>query len=264
MLEVVREAVVAGRDDGASSTPGGARDPRRAARCRRSGLQGLSGDDLCIGATSRSVHGIPSSKTSVERGRHHLSIDLGRACWTGFCGDSAVTVGRRAHLVEAAELASRDGRVALEGISCPARAPVSDIGHAVQSHVEASGFSVVGSSSATASDSELHEDPQIPNYGDPGRGPRLAGRHGARDRADGERGCGRRESAAGRMDGRRRPDRSLSAHFEHTVAVTSDGVADLAARTVGAAKEVRTMKCERQSSAFAISARSSAGAAWFA
>ena len=100
---------------------------------------------------------------------------------------------------------------------------VSDIGYAVQTHVERFGYSVVREFVGHGIGSELHEEPQIPNYGEPGRGPRLApgmvlaiepmvnlGDASVRVLRDGWTAI--------------TTDRSLSAHFEHTVAVTSDGV----------------------------------------
>jgi methionyl aminopeptidase len=110
---------------------------------------------------------------------------------------------------------------AIEAVRPGAR--ISDIGHAVQSHVEKFGFSVVREFVGHGIGAELHEEPQIPNYGEPGRGPRLAegmvlaiepmvniGDAGVRVLRDGWTAV--------------TSDRSLSAHFEHTVAVTSDGV----------------------------------------
>ena len=99
---------------------------------------------------------------------------------------------------------------------------MSDVGHAVQQHVEAYGFSVVREFVGHGIGVQMHEEPQIPNYGEPGRGPRLAegmvlaiepmvnaGKPGVKILADGW--------TAVTKDG------SLSAHFEHTVAVTSAG-----------------------------------------
>ena len=99
---------------------------------------------------------------------------------------------------------------------------ISDIGHAVQQHVEAFGFSVVREFVGHGIGQRMHEEPQIPNYGEPGRGPRLAegmvlaiepmvniGKPAVRVLADGWTAVTR--------------DASLSAHFEHTVVVTKDG-----------------------------------------
>jgi methionyl aminopeptidase len=112
---------------------------------------------------------------------------------------------------------------------------ISDIGHAIQAHVEASGFSVVRESVGHGIGASLHEEPQIANYGEPGRGPRLAegmtlaiepmvnmGKAAVRVLADGW--------TAVTKDG------SLSAHFEHTVAVTKDGPLVLTLRPVPAGK----------------------------
>jgi methionyl aminopeptidase len=99
---------------------------------------------------------------------------------------------------------------------------VSDLGHAVQQHVERHGFSVVREFVGHGIGAALHEEPQIPNYGAPGRGPRLAegmvlaiepmvtmGKAAVKVLSDGWTAVTR--------------DGSLAAHFEHTVAVTSDG-----------------------------------------
>jgi methionyl aminopeptidase len=108
---------------------------------------------------------------------------------------------------------------------------VSDIGHAIQAHVEAHGFTVVREFVGHGIGASLHEEPQIANYGEPGRGPRLAegmtlaiepmvnmGKPAVKVLADGW--------TAVTKDG------SLSAHFEHTVAVTKDGPLVLTARPV--------------------------------
>jgi methionyl aminopeptidase len=112
---------------------------------------------------------------------------------------------------------------------------ISDIGHAIQAHVEANGFSVVREFVGHGIGASLHEEPQIANYGEPGRGPRMAegmtlaiepmvnmGRPGVRVLADGW--------TAVTKDG------SLSAHFEHTVAVTKAGPEILTARRVPAGR----------------------------
>ena len=106
---------------------------------------------------------------------------------------------------------------------------MSDIGHAVQRHVEAHGCSVVREFVGHGIGTAMHEEPQVPNYGPPGRGPRLAegmvlaiepmvnlGRPAVRVLEDGWTAVTR--------------DRSLSAHFEHTVAVAEDGPYVLTAR----------------------------------
>ena len=187
---------------------------------------------LCASINEEVVHGIPSKKRALGDG-DIVSLDMGVKL-NGFYGDSAVTVpvGRVSDNVltllrvtqEALELAIAQVRVG---------GRVSDIGHAVQRHVEANGFSVVREFVGHGIGSALHEDPQIANYGEPGRGPRLAegmvlaiepmvnvGRPAVRVLSD--------NWTAVTKDG------SLSAHFEHTVAVTKAGPLVLTQRTVPA------------------------------
>ena len=125
---------------------------------------------------------------------------------------------------------------------------VSDIGHAIQQHVEAHGFSVVREFVGHGIGAALHEEPQIAELRR--AGPRAAaGRgHGAGDRADGERRPAGGEGAGGRLDGGDR-DGSLSAHFEHTVAVTKDGPLVLTRRErAGAAQQASatSSRCRRR------------------
>jgi methionyl aminopeptidase len=115
---------------------------------------------------------------------------------------------------------------------------VSDIGHAIQKHVEAGGFSVVREFVGHGIGASLHEDPQIANYGQAGQGPRLAegmvlaiepmvnmGKPGVRVLSDGWTAVTR--------------DGSLSAHFEHTVAVTQSGPLVLTQRSTTASAAAR-------------------------
>ena len=175
---------------------------------------------LCVSANDQVVHGIPSNRPLVEG--DILSIDMG-ARLDGFFGDSAVTVpvGRvseaAASLLRVTEEALFHG---LEAVKPGAR--VSDIGAAVQQHVEAHGYSVVREFVGHGIGTSLHEEPQIANYGPAGRGPRLsegmvlaiepmvnAGKPAVKVLADNWTAVTR--------------DGSLSAHFEHTVVVTRDG-----------------------------------------
>ena len=184
----------------------------------------------CLSLNEQVVHGIPSSKTALKEG-DIISIDLG-ALLDGFYGDSAVTVGVGAIAPKAAELLRVTEESLWKGIDAVRPgARISDIGHAVQKHVEAYGFSVVREFVGHGIGSELHEEPQIPNYGEPGRGPRLAegmvlaiepmvnaGKPAVKVLADGWTAVTR--------------DKSLSAHFEHTVAVTAGDPWILTARDV--------------------------------
>jgi methionyl aminopeptidase len=175
---------------------------------------------LCASVNEQVVHGIPSARP-LGAG-DIISLDMGVKL-SGFYGDSAVTVPVGPVSDEAAKLL-RITREALEKGIAQVRVGgrVSDIGHAIQEHVEANGFSVVREFVGHGIGAALHEEPQIANYGDPGRGPRLAegmtlaiepmvnvGRPAVKVLADGW--------TAVTKDG------SLSAHFEHTVAVTTAG-----------------------------------------
>jgi methionyl aminopeptidase len=152
----------------------------------------------------------------------------------GYYGDSAVTVGVGVIAAEAQRLLEVTEASLYQGIDAvKPGARVSDIGQAVQQYVEAQGFTVVREFVGHGIGTKLHEEPQIPNYGPGGRGPRLAegmvlaiepmvnaGRPSVRVLSDGW--------TAVTVDGK------LSAHFEHTVAVTSDGVEILTVRPVAA------------------------------
>jgi methionyl aminopeptidase len=175
---------------------------------------------LCTSVNEQVIHGIPSKRPLVEG--DIISIDMG-VKMGGFYGDSAVTVpvGRisdeAARLLRVTQESLEKG---IEQVRLGGR--VSDIGHAIQAHVEAHGFSVVREFVGHGIGASLHEEPQIANYGEPGRGPRLAegmtlaiepmvnaGKPAVKMLSDGWTAVTR--------------DGSLSAHFEHTVAVTKNG-----------------------------------------
>lgn len=175
---------------------------------------------LCTSVNDVIIHGIPND-LPLEAG-DVVGVDCG-VVFKGYYGDAARTyaVGR---VVPAAENLLTVTRQALELAVeqvWPGRR-LSDIGHAVQQHVEGHGFSVVREFVGHGIGTSLHEDPQVPNYGAPGRGPRLkpglvlaiepmvnAGRPEVKMDADGWTA--------------RTRDGSLSAHFEYSVAVTDDG-----------------------------------------
>ena len=175
---------------------------------------------ICASVNEEVVHGIPSPRALVEG--DIISIDMG-AKLDGFYGDSAVTVPVGAVTAEAQRLLDVT-RTALDKAvaAVKAGARVSDIGAAVQSYVEAQGFSVVREFVGHGIGTSLHEEPQIPNYGTAGRGPRLAegmalaiepmvnaGKPAVKVLGDGWTAVTK--------------DKALSAHFEHTVVVTGDG-----------------------------------------
>jgi methionyl aminopeptidase len=175
---------------------------------------------LCASVNEQVVHGIPSPRPLAEG--DIISLDMGVKL-NGFYGDSAVTVPVGTVAPEVAALLRVTEEALDRGIErVRVGGRVSDIGHAIQQHVEASGFSVVREFVGHGIGASLHEEPQIANYGEPGRGPRLAegmtlaiepmvnmGRPGVKVLGDGW--------TAVTKDG------SLSAHFEHTVAVTREG-----------------------------------------
>lgn len=175
---------------------------------------------ICASVNEQVVHGIPSGRVLVEG--DILSIDMG-ARLDGFYGDSAVTVPVGRVTPQADELLRATQEALFRGIEAvKPGARVSDIGAAVQQHVEAHGFSVVREFVGHGIGTSLHEEPQIANYGPAGRGPRLsegmvlaiepmvnAGKPGVKVLSDNWTAVTR--------------DASLSAHFEHTVVVTADG-----------------------------------------
>lgn len=175
---------------------------------------------LCTSVNDEVIHGIPGPR--ALRGGDVVSIDLG-AVLDGFYGDAAITVPVGPVPEDAAELLRVTEEALYLGIE-QARVGnrVSDIGHAVQRHVEAHGFSVVREFVGHGVGKALHEEPQVPNFGPAGRGPRLAegmtlaiepmvamGRGAVKVLGDGW--------TAVTKDG------SLSAHFEHTVGITEAG-----------------------------------------
>ena len=185
---------------------------------------------ICASINDEVIHGIPSGRRLLQEG-DIVSIDVG-ASLDGYFGDSAITlpVGyvseQTATLLRVTEEALYK---AIERVRPGAR--VSDLGHVVQRHVEAYGFSVVREFVGHGIGQRMHEEPQVPNYGEPGHGPRLAqgmvlaiepmvnaGKAAVKVLADGWTAVTR--------------DGSPSAHFEHTVAVTAGGPWILTAREV--------------------------------
>ena len=201
-------------------------DAHAEARVREAGAEpafkGYHGypSTVCVSINEQVVHGIPSDRRLVDG--DILSIDMG-AKMDGFFGDCAVTVPI-GHVPAAAGTLLRVTEESLfHGIDAvKPGARVSDIGAAVQQHVEAHGFSVVREFVGHGIGTALHEEPQIANYGPGGRGPRLSegmvfaiepmvnvGEPAVKVLTDGWTAVTR--------------DGSLSAHFEHTVVVTDQG-----------------------------------------
>jgi methionyl aminopeptidase len=182
---------------------------------------------ICTSVNEQVVHGIPGPRV-LKRG-DLLSLDFG-AIWEGYHADSAVTVFVGEPLSAEAEKLVRVTEEALEaGISqlVPGKR-LSDIGHAVQQTVEGAGFSVVREYVGHGIGRSLHEDPPVPNYGPPGRGPDIAS--GLVVAIEPMVNAGGWETRLLADDWTVvTADGMLSAHFEHTVAVTEDGPAVLTA-----------------------------------
>lgn len=176
---------------------------------------------LCTSVNEEIIHGIPSHRVLKEG--DIIGLDFG-VLYQGFYGDAAVTVGvgeispEAQRLIAAAETAFSKGIAQMK-----AGHRISDISHAIQVYVESQGFSVIRSFVGHGIGFSPHEEPQVPNFGLPGRGPKIK---------EGLTLAIEPMIAAGDWqeeildDGWTAvtKDRSLSAHFEHTVAMTSAGV----------------------------------------
>jgi methionyl aminopeptidase len=175
---------------------------------------------LCISPNSMVVHGIPNDYRAEEGDL--ISVDLG-VTLDGLVADSAVTLP----VGEISAVAQRLLAVCQEALAAGIEQAVAgnhltDISHAVQVAVEEAGFSVVRSLVGHGVGRSYHEDPQIPNYGPPGRGPVLA--EGMTLAIEPMITAGRPEVYVHDDDWSiSSVDDSLAAHFEHTVAVTAEG-----------------------------------------
>ena len=184
---------------------------------------------ICASLNEEVVHGIPSPKRILKEG-DVLSLDFG-AIWDGYHADSAITVFVAEPPSAESEKLVRVTEEALEaGISqIRPGGRLSDISHAVQQVVEGAGFSVVREYVGHGVGRSLHEDPQIPNYGLPSRGPEL--RPGLVVAVEPMVTMGDWKTRVLADDWTVvTADRSLAAHFEHTIAVTEDGREVLTAR----------------------------------
>ncbi|MBP9989660.1 MAG: type I methionyl aminopeptidase [Ruminococcus sp.] len=175
----------------------------------------------CISINDEVIHGIPNKKRIIQEG-DIVSIDLG-AKLNGFNGANAATFAAGAISSEAKRLCDTTRESLYVGIQkAVAGGRVGDIGSAIQQYCEARGFSVVREFVGHGVGHKLHEDPSVPNYGTPGRGVRLLpgmtiaiepminiGKAGVKTLPDGW--------TVKTRDGK------LSAHFEHTVAITPCG-----------------------------------------
>ena len=175
----------------------------------------------CISINDEIIHGIPSHRRVIKNG-DIVSIDLG-ASINGYVGDNAATFACGDISPEAKRLCDVTRESLYEGISkAVAGGRLGDIGFAIASYCEERGFSVVREYTGHGLGTQLHEDPSVPNFGTPGRGVRLL--PGMTIAIEPMINLG---SAAIKVqpDGWtvRTKDGKLSAHFEHTVAITADG-----------------------------------------
>ncbi len=184
------------------------------------GYGGFPGS-ACISVNDQVIHGIPSADVVLQEG-DIVKIDVG-ATYRGFVGDSANTFGVGKIRPEAQALIDCTRESFYRGAAQFKEGNrVGDIGAAVQEYCEARGYGVIRKYVGHGVGHELHEDPNVPNYGKPGRGPRLtvgmtlaiepmisAGSYEVRELRDGW--------TVVTADG------SLAAHYEHSVALTEDG-----------------------------------------
>jgi methionyl aminopeptidase len=176
---------------------------------------------LCTSINEEIVHGIPSPKRVLREG-NLVSVDVG-VCVGGLHADAATTIPVGEVTPEAVRLLAVTQEALRAGIAAAkVGGHIGDIGHAVQQVAESAGFGVVRELVGHGIGTRFHEDPQVPNYGAPRRGPRLL---------EGMTIAIEPMITAGDPAIRTLPDKwtvvtadgSLSAHFEHTVAITKDG-----------------------------------------
>lgn len=188
---------------------------------------------LCASVNEQVVHGIPSKRKL--KGGDIIGLDLG-AIVGGFYGDSAVTVP----VGQIDEKIAKLVRVTEEALYLGIKQAVvgnrlTDISHAVQRHVEAAGYSVVTEFVGHGIGRQLHEEPQVPNYGKPGQGPRLQpGMVLAIEPMVNMGG-----SAVRVLEDRWTAvtaDGSWSAHFEHTIAIQPAGPARILSQRAGVSR----------------------------
>ncbi len=175
----------------------------------------------CISINNEVIHGIPDKKHIIQAG-DIVSVDLG-AVFEGYNGDNAATFASGDISPDARRLLETTEASLYEGINAARRGGrIGDIGSAVQRYVEAAGYSVVRDFVGHGVGSCLHEAPEVPNYGKAGHGVRLMpGMTIAIEPMVNMGGFEVKTQSNGwtvvTQDG------SLSAHFEHTVAITDDG-----------------------------------------
>jgi methionyl aminopeptidase len=194
------------------------------------GYRGTFPASICTSIDEEIVHGIPSGTRKLREGMV-LSLDFG-AIWEGFHGDAAVTVfvGGEAPSEEAAKLAKETEHAlyaAIDAIRVGGR--LSDIGHTIESVADAAGLGIIREYGGHGIGRNMHEEPFIQNWGPPGRGLEL--RPGLTIAVEPMLTLGGEENRI-LADGWTvvTTDGSIAAHFEHTIAVTEEGVEILTLR----------------------------------
>jgi len=176
---------------------------------------------LCTSVNEEVVHGMPYKHRRLKEG-DIVSLDFG-VLYDGYYGDGALTAPVGKINEEAARLCQVTEQSLYEGISKAISGNrLSDVSHAIQDYVEKRGYSVVREFVGHGIGQQLHESPQIPNYGPPGRGIRLKPGMVLALEPMINAGGPDVEILEDRWTAVTR-DRELSAHFEHTIAITGDG-----------------------------------------
>lgn len=174
----------------------------------------------CISINDEVIHGIPGKR--IIRPGDLVSIDVG-ATFNGYVGDNAATFAAGDISPEAKRLSDTTRESLYVGIKAAvAGGRLGDVGYAIQHYCEERGFSVVREFTGHGVGTQMHEDPSVPNYGTPGRGVRLLpGMTIAIEPMINQGAAAIRQLSDGWTV--KTKDGSLSAHFEHTVAITADG-----------------------------------------
>ena len=220
VLELMREQVRPGISTAALDRLAEDEIVRQGARPAFKGYAGFPAT-LCTSINHEIVHGIPSPKRKLKEG-DIISIDVG-VCLDGYFGDAAITVPVGEISPEAARLIEVT-RVCLERAIARARPGerLHTLSYSVQEHAESNGFSVVRDFVGHGIGTELHEPPQIPNYGKPGTGLLLKPGMVLAIEPMINQGTWKVEVLNDGWTAVTR-DRKLSAHFEHTIAITDNG-----------------------------------------
>jgi methionyl aminopeptidase len=216
VLEVLSRQARAGMETRELDTMAARELKRLGAKPSFKGYRGFPAN-LCVSVNDEIVHGIPGKR--VLREGDIVSLDFG-AIFMGFHGDAALTVGIGKISQQAEQLmeTTRNALKAGIAVACPG-ARLGDISAAIQDYAESRGYSVVREYSGHGIGREMHEDPQVPNFGLPGTGPVL--KKGMTVALEPMVNIGDWRTRVGddhwtvfTADG------SLSAHFEHTIAIT--------------------------------------------